>query len=89
MILRELFYTDRTIQDTELTRYDSDSDSSPLKRGFTRRTRLSLKQINQARRADEIHAQEKQEELDFVRQMYGIVAQSQMAGDDMGGMGGM
>ena len=89
MILRELFYTDRTIQDTELSRYNSDADNSPLHRGFSRRTRLSLKQINQARRADETHAQEKQEELDFVRQMYGIVSQSQMGGDEMGGMGGM
>lgn len=87
MILRELFYASREINN-DSNRYDPDKDSSVMKRGFTRRTRLTLQGINQARRSDELHAQEKQEELDYVRRMYGVMAQSEMSGDDMGGMGG-
>ena len=81
MILRELYYTDRSIQDTEPEFRDPTSDQTYMKRSYTRKTRLSLEQINRARRADELHAYEKEEELDFVRQMYGIVSQTQMAGE--------
>lgn len=88
MILRELYYTDRSIENTDKPEfYDPENDGSGIRRSYNRRTRLTLRQINQARRADELHAYEKNEELDFVRQMYGIIAQTQMAGDD--GMGGM
>ena len=41
----------------------------------TRKTRLTLRQINRARKASELHASEKTGELDFIRQMYGIAAQ--------------
>jgi len=46
----------------------------------TRKTRLTLNQINRARKASELHIKEKQEELDFIRQMYGIAAQQAAAG---------
>lgn len=88
MILRELYYTDRTIDNSDKDRYSPQRDQSPIKRGFTRRTRLTLKQINQARRADELHAYEKQEELIFVRQMYGIISQNQMSDQGGGDLGG-
>ena len=39
------------------------------------RDRLTLKQINKARKASEFHQEEKEKELDFIRQMYGIQAQ--------------
>lgn len=89
MILRELFYTDREVNNDE-DRYVPDNDESVMQRGFTRKTRLTLAQINQARRADDLHATEKEEDLEFVKKMYGIMSQAQMTGEggDMGQMGG-
>ena len=37
-------------------------------------TGVSLRQINKARKASELHTKEQQKELDFVRQMYGVAA---------------
>lgn len=81
MILRELFYYDReTLEPIEDNRYDPLSDDSILDIDDTRKTRLTLDQINRARKASELHIKEKQEELDFIRQMYGIAAQQAAAG---------
>jgi len=78
MILRELFYFDRQImKPTEDDRYDSVYDDSIVSLNDVRKTRLSLRQINRVRKAAEIHTKEKEKELDFVRQMYGMVAQAQ------------
>lgn len=89
MIIRELFYKDRSI-DNDKERYDPALDQSGMKRGFSRRTRLTLHQINQARRADELHSYEKEEELQYVKQMYGIVSQAnaggEQGGDQFGGI---
>ena len=76
MILRELFYFDKqTIEPIEAKSYDPTDDESIVKRDDTRKTRLTLRQINKARKASEVHAEEQEKELDFVRQMYGIQAQ--------------
>ncbi|MBR19734.1 MAG: hypothetical protein CMA64_06265 [Euryarchaeota archaeon] len=76
MILREIFYFDkRTIEPIEDKTYDATDDESIMKRDDTRKTRLTLRQINKARKASEIHAEEQEKELEFVRQMYGIQAQ--------------
>ena len=81
MILRELFYYDKeTIEPTEDNRYDPQYDQSIVDLDDTRKTRLSLSQINRARKASELHTEEKSKELDFVRQMYGIAAQAGAAG---------
>jgi hypothetical protein len=81
MILRELFYFDKeTIEPTEDDRYDSQYDDSVVKMSDTRKTRLTLRQINRARKASELHTTEKAGELDFVRQMYGLAAQAVAAG---------
>jgi hypothetical protein len=81
MILRELFYFDKeTIEPIEDDRYDSQYDDSIVKMSDTRKTRLTLRQINRARKASELHTSEKANELNFVRQMYGIVAQAAAAG---------
>lgn len=78
MILRELFYFNRdTLEPVEDDRYDPSSDTSIIDLDDTRRTRLTLKQINRTRKAAEQHKAEKEEELDFVRQMYGIAAQAE------------
>ena len=79
MILRELFYFDKqTIEPVEDKTYDATDDESVVKRDDTRKTRLTLRQINKARIASEVHAEEEQRELDFVRQMYGIQAQPEV-----------
>jgi len=78
MILRELFYYDKeTLLPAEDDRYDPVYDDSVVDLSDTRKTRLSLRQINRARKAAELHNREKQNELEFVRQMYGIAAQAE------------
>jgi hypothetical protein len=77
MILRELFYFDpETVESVEDNRYEAEHDSSPVEKGDTRKTRLSLGQINRIRKASDLHQEEKTKDLDFVRQMYGIAAQA-------------
>jgi len=79
MILRELFYFDKeTVDPIEDKRYDATDDKSIVNRDDTRKTRLTLRQINKARRASELHNEEKQKELQFVRQMYGLQAQPEV-----------
>ena len=77
MQLREFFYYDKeTLLPTEDNRYDPIYDDSIVDLDDTRKTRLTLRQINRARKAAEIHTEEKEKELDFIRQMYGIAAQA-------------
>ena len=78
MILRELFYFDpQTVEPVEDKRYDANDDESVVDKNDTRKTRLSLKQIQKIRKSSELHNEEKLKELDFVKQMYGIAAQQQ------------
>lgn len=78
MILRELFYYDKeTFEPVEDTVYDETSDESPVEYSDTRKTRLSLRQINKVRKAAELHKKEQSKELDLVRQMYGIAANAE------------
>ena len=70
MILRELFYYDKeTVEPVEDNRYEPQYDDSIMNLDDTRKTRLTLRQINRARKASELHTNEKNEELDFVRQI--------------------
>jgi hypothetical protein len=81
MILRELFYYDKeTMEPTENDQYEPQYDQSIVKSTDTRKTRLTLRQINRARKAAEVHTKEQANELGFVRQMYGIAAQAAAAG---------
>lgn len=78
MILRELFYFNRDTTDFEDDRrYDERSDDSPVEITDTRKTRLTLKQINKIRKATDMHNEDKAEELQFIRQMYGIAANAE------------
>jgi len=78
MILRELFYFDKeTVEPIEDNRYEPQHDDSPVKASDTRKTKLTLRQINRIRKASELHTKEQQEELMFVRQMYGIASQAE------------
>lgn len=71
MILRELFYIDpdtrRTSNDL---RYDADRDRTTLHRDDTRKTRLTLRQINELRKSSEAHILEQERELQFINDMY-------------------
>ena len=79
MILRELFYFDQiSTQPGEQKQYDSTEDQSIMQMDDTRKTRLSLKQINKARKAGEFHKDEQQKELTFVRDMYGAANQPEV-----------
>lgn len=81
MILRELFYFDRETLDTvEDDSYEPQYDETPIEYDDTRKTRLSLSQINRIRKGSELHKKEKQNELDFVRQMYGVAANAEAGG---------
>ena len=73
MILRELFYFDKeTLEPGDDKRYEADYDDSPVKKSDTRKSRLTLAQINRISKSSELHTEEKVKELQFVKQMYGI-----------------
>lgn len=64
MILNEIF------SKSEKGFNEPSDDSSQLKFSDTRKTRLTLKQINRLRKMNDMRALENQKELEFVRQMY-------------------
>lgn len=71
MILRELFYIDPdTRHMANDLRYDPKKDTSVMHRHDTRKTRLSLKQINELRKSSEAHIIEQESELEFIHSMY-------------------
>ena len=71
MILRELFYIDpETRQVASELRYTSKNDQTTIHRTDTRKTRLSLGQINELRKASEAHILEQESELEFIHSMY-------------------
>jgi hypothetical protein len=81
MILRELFYFDpETVEPVDDKRYEPEYDQSPLEKSDTRKTRLTLRQINRVRKASELHKEEQEKELFFVRQMYGVAANAEAGG---------
>lgn len=71
MILRELFYADKDMKAiaTDM-RYDASRDHEVMRRDDTRKTRLTLQQINELRKASEAHILEQEKELEFVEDMY-------------------
>lgn len=72
MILRELFYLNpETNKISNDFRFDSARDIEELQRSDTRKTRLTLKQINDLRKASESHILETEEEMEFIQKMYG------------------
>ena len=78
--LREIFYFDKeTLEPVDNKQYDPIDDDSIVKRDDTRKTRLTLRQINKVRKAADLHSEEQIKDLDFVRQMYGIAANVEQA----------
>jgi hypothetical protein len=73
MILRELFYMDPSIRNLASDmRYSSSHDNSMVKKSDTRKTRLTLRQINELRKSSEAHILDQENELEFVHAMYGV-----------------
>jgi hypothetical protein len=71
MILRELFYFNRDTAESEQDdSYISSYDTSVMDRSDTRKTRLTLGQINELRRASDQHIKEHESELEFISRMY-------------------
>lgn len=71
MLLREFIYFNDNNNDFAVDRrYDNAKDSSVLKKGDTRKIRLTLRQINQLRLQSEAHEAEQTSELEFIQQMY-------------------
>ena len=72
MLLREFIYFDQDQRGPqEDDRYLSQDDiTSVLRRTDLRKTRLTLKMINELRRAGEAHQREREEDLGLVRKMY-------------------
>ena len=71
MILRELFYIDpETRHVANDLRYNPKRDNTVLHRSDTRKTRLTLRQINELRKTSEAHILEQENELEFIHSMY-------------------
>jgi hypothetical protein len=71
MILRELFYIDPdTRHVANDLRYEPKRDNTVLHRDDTRKTRLTLRQINELRKSTEAHILEQENELEFIHAMY-------------------
>lgn len=71
MLLNEFIYFDSTQSDqVDDLRYNSDNDTSILKSKDLRKTRLTLRMLNDLRKAGDAREQEKKEELGLVRKMY-------------------
>lgn len=51
-------------------RYEPSNDKTVLKKDDTRKTRLTLKQINQLRRASDQHYLEQQRDVQVISKMY-------------------
>ena len=81
MILRELYYfDDKKMEPVKDHTYDAEDDKSVIKVDDDRKSRLTLKDINKARKASDNHKVESEKELNFIRQMYGLAAQAAAGG---------
>jgi hypothetical protein len=84
MFLREFIYfnkdslgqDDYDNQPLEDKRYNSDDDKDVLKLSDTRKTRLSLKQINQMRKNHEAHVTEMAAESELIQAQYATPVQA-------------
>ena len=77
MILRELFYFNRdTAESQQDDKYMSKYDTSVMTTSDTRKTKLTLGQINELRRASDLHIKEHEAELEFISRMYAMPAET-------------
>lgn len=72
MLLRELYYFDNeTGEPSEDDRYDTSYDKTRMRASDTRKTRLTLRQLNRIRKSADVHRREKEKDLVSVKNMYG------------------
>lgn len=72
MFLIELF--DQTEEKADDGRYDPDSDQTIVKKDDTRKTRLTLKQINKLRKISELRTVERLKDSEKYQRQYGAQA---------------
>ena len=60
--------------------FDASADKTVIKVDDERKSRLTLKDINRARRASDAHRDQKAKDLNYIRQMYGLAAQAAAGG---------
>jgi len=73
MLLTEFIYFDnKQIEMYDNSRYNSRNDTSVLNPGDLRKTRLTLRMLNDLRKAGDAREKEKKEELGLVRKMYAL-----------------
>lgn len=71
MLLREFIYFEKHKPNmVDDLRYNSKNDTSILGPGDLRKTRLTLKMLNDLRRASEARVKERNEDLGLIRKMY-------------------
>jgi hypothetical protein len=70
MILRELFNMSDSGRNVNDLRYNPSRDQSVMRKSDTRKTRLTLSQINELRKGSEAHILEQENELAFINKMY-------------------
>jgi len=76
MILLELFGQLEEKEDDG--HYDPESDQTIVKKDDTRKTRLTLKQINKLRKISELRASEKLQDADKYQKQYGATPEPAM-----------
>jgi hypothetical protein len=75
MFLREFIYFDnKNVDPQEDNKYISQNDTSILRRKDVRKSRITLRMINDIRKAGEAHEQEIQNERTLIRKMYAAPA---------------
>jgi len=71
MLLREFIYFDKDHADpTDDNRYLSQNDTSVLRKTDLRKTRLTLRMLNDLRKAGDAREKEQKEERGLIRKMY-------------------
>jgi hypothetical protein len=71
MLLREFIYFDKDHADLQDdNRYQSQNDTTVLRKSDLRKTRLTLRMLNDLRKAGDAHDKEKKDELGLIRKMY-------------------
>lgn len=71
MLLKEFIYFDKKHSEMiDDNRYNSDKDTSVLSFNDTRKSRLTLRMLNDLRKASDAKETERKEDLALVRKMY-------------------
>ena len=76
MLLNEfIYFNENEPEMTDSGRYDSKHDSSVIKSSDLRKSRLTLRMLNDLRKAGDAREREQKEELELVRVMYATPAE--------------